>query len=93
MVKTVILPQSIFKELMDVADELSLMAKKPFSPAMAIDMLVEIYHAHLSNPCALDVFSQQLRNLNIMTPEEFEKYWDEPLKEAQLKRKLKTKKP
>ena len=48
---------------------------------MAVDMLMEVYRAHLSNPCALDMFSQQMRTLNLMTPEEFDHYWDEPLKE------------
>jgi hypothetical protein len=92
MVKTVNLPQSVYEELVNVSDELSLMAKKAFSPAMAVDMLVEIYHAHLSNPCALDAFSQQLRSLNIMSPEEFEKYWDVPVKEIQNSGRSKSKK-
>ena len=64
------------------------MAKKPISTSMAVDLLMEIYRAHLNNPCALDAFSQQLRSLNIMSPEEFDKYWDEPI-EINSKRKIK----
>jgi hypothetical protein len=51
---------------------------------------MEIYRAHLNNPCALDAFSQQLRSLNLMTPEEFDKYWDEPEKTPQPKHEEKT---
>jgi hypothetical protein len=76
--KTLNLPQKISEELAKTSEELSLMAKKPISQSMAINLLIEVYHAHLNNPCALDTFSQQLKSLNIMTPEEFDKYWDEP---------------
>jgi hypothetical protein len=78
MVKSVDLPLRVFEDLAKVAEELSLMARKPISTSMAIDLLMEIYRAHLNNPCALDAFSQQLKNLNLMSPKEFEKYWDEP---------------
>ena len=69
------------------------MSKKPISQAMAVEMLIEVYRAHLSDPCALDKFSQQLQNANLMTPEEFEKYWDEPEKQHDTKHKVKPKKP
>lgn len=93
MTKSVNLPQSVYEELVEVSDELSLMAKKPFSASMTIDMLIEIYRAHLSNPCVLDAFSQQLRSLNIMSPEEFDKYWDVQLKvKDSSKRQVKSKK-
>ncbi len=85
--KTLNLPEKISDELAKTAEELTLMAKKPISQSMAINLLIEVYHAHLNNPCALDAFSQQLRSLNIMLPEEFDKYWDEPIKS-----KSKTKK-
>ena len=78
MVKTVDLPLRVFEDLVKVSEELSLMAKKPISSSMAVDLLMEIYRAHLNNLCALDTFSQQLKSLNIMTPEEFDKYWDKP---------------
>jgi len=45
---------------------------------MTVNLLMEIYRAHLSNPCALDAFSQQMQSPNLMSPEEFDKYWDEP---------------
>jgi hypothetical protein len=90
MVKTVDLPLRVFEDLVKVSEELSLMSKKPISASMAVDLLIEIYHAHLNNPCALDAFSQQLRSLNIMTPEEFDKYWDEPTKTPQKKHKARN---
>jgi hypothetical protein len=69
------------------------MAKKPISQSMAVNLLIEVYHAHLNNRCALDAFSQQLKSIDIMSPEEFDKYWDEPLKTQQTKRRTRTKKP
>ena len=92
MVKTVDLPLRVYEDLVKVSEELSLMAKKPVSLSMAMNLLVEVYHAHMNNPCALDAFSQQLRSLDIMSPVEFDKYWDEPLKPQETKRKLKAKK-
>ena len=92
MVKAVDLPLRVFEDLIKVSEELSLMAKKPISASMAVDLLMEIYRAHLNNPCALDAFSLQLKNLNIMSPHEFDKYWDEPTKTQSVKRKVKTKK-
>jgi methyltransferase-like protein len=92
MVKTVDLPLRVHEDLVKVSEELSLMAKKSISTSMAIDLLMEIYRAHLNNPCALDAFSQQLRSLNIMSPQEFDKYWDEPTKTHQTKYKAKSNK-
>ena len=92
MVKSVDLPLRVYEDLQKVSEELSLMAKKPISQSMAVDLLMEIYRAHMNNPCALDAFSQQLKSLNIMTPEEFDRYWDEPVKPQEPKRKAKAKK-
>jgi hypothetical protein len=92
MVKTVVLPLRVYEDLVKVSEELSLMAKKPISTSMAVDLLMEIYRAHLNNPCALDAFSQQLRSLNLMLPDEFDKYWDEPEKNTAAKHKAKAKK-
>lgn len=92
MTKTVDLPLRVHEDLVKVSEELSLMAKKPISPSMAVDLLMEIYRAHLNNPCALDAFSQQLACLNIMSPKEFDRYWDEPSKSQPAKRKEKIKK-
>jgi hypothetical protein len=93
MAKTLNLPLRVYEDLTKVSDELTLMAKKPVSPSMAVDLLMEIYRAYLNNPCALDMFSQQMQTLNLMSPEEFDKYWDEPIKEDAPKRKARTKKP
>ena len=89
--KTVDLPERIYDDLAKTAEELSLMSKKSISLSMAINLLTEVYRAHLNNPCALDAFSQQLKSLNIMSPEEFDKYWDEPAKPKAAKTKTKTK--
>ena len=91
MVKTLNLPFRVHEDLVKVSEELSLMAKKPVSTSMAVDLLIEIYRAHLNNPCALDAFSQQLRSLNIMAPEEFDKYWDETGRTQVPKPKTKSK--
>jgi len=90
--KTLYLPEKISDELAKAAEELTLMAKKPISQSMAVNLLIEVYHAHLNNPCALDAFSQQLKSLDIMSPEEFDKYWDETAKLQETKRRPKTKK-
>jgi hypothetical protein len=90
VVKTVSLPDKIYDDLAKTAEELTFMAEKPISQSMAINLLIEIYHAHLNNPCALDAFSQQLKSLDIMAPEEFDKYWDEPSKPKETKRKSKA---
>ena len=92
MVKTVNLPMRVHEDLTKVSEELSFMAKKPISLSMTVNLLMEVYRAHLNNPCALDTFSQQLRSLNLMSPEEFDKYWDEPTEEKG-NRKAKPKKP
>jgi hypothetical protein len=85
------LPIRVYEDVEKVSQELSLMAKKPISNAMAIDLLIEVYQAHLNNRCALDAFSLQLRSLTLMSPEEFDKYWDEPEKPLE-QRKVKSKK-
>ena len=92
MVTAINLPLRVYEDLTRVSAEFSLMAKKPVSQSMAIDLLMEIYRAHMNNPCALDTFSQQLRSLDLMTPEEFDKYWDEPVKKQTTKPKIKRKK-
>ncbi len=92
MTTTVNLPDKIYDDLAKVAEELTFMAKKPISQSMAINLLIEVYHAHLNNRCALDAFSQQLASLDIMSPEEFDNYWDGPSKPQETKRKTKAKK-
>ena len=92
MTKTVDLPLRVHEDLVKVSEELSLMAKKPISTSMAVDLLMEVYRAHLNNSCTLDAFSQQLRSLNLMSPEEFDSYWDEPIRPQPSKHKAKTKK-
>jgi hypothetical protein len=87
--KTLNLPDKISDDLARTAEELSFMAKKSISQSMAINLLIEVYHAHLNNRCALDAFSQQLQSLDIMPPEEFDRYWDEPAKPQVAKSRAK----
>jgi hypothetical protein len=89
--KNVILPEKIIDELTKVAEELTFMAKKPISESMAVNLLIEVYYAHLNNRCALDSFSRQLQSLDLMTPEEFDEYWDEPATTAKHKTKTSKK--
>ena len=90
--KNLDLPDKIYDDLARTAEELTFMAKKPISKSMAVNLLIEVYHAHLNNRCALDAFSQQLQNLDIMSPEEFDKYWDEPSRPRDTKPGVKPEK-
>jgi len=92
MVKPLNLPLRVYEDLHQVSEELTLMAKKPVSMSMTIDLLIGIYRANLSNPCALDAFSQQLRASNMMSPQEYDKYWDEPTKQNPADTYVKPKK-
>jgi hypothetical protein len=83
--KAISLPDKIADDLAKVSEELTFMAKKPISESMAVNLLIEVYHAHLNNRCALDAFSQQLQSLDIMSPQEFDDYWDEPSKTSRGK--------
>ena len=77
MARNVCLPEAVYSDLVSISEELTLMAKKPISLSMTIHLLAEVYRAHMNNPCALDAFSLQLANQNIMSPEEFDKVWDD----------------
>ena len=90
--KTLDLPDKIYDDLARTAEELTFMAKKQISKSMAVYLLIEVYHAHLNNRCALDAFSQQLQNLDIMSPEEFNKYWDDPLIPREARSRARAKK-
>lgn len=76
--KAVNLPEVIFADLAAISDDLSALAKKPFSPAMTISLLIAVYRAHLSEPCARDAFRQRISTSDFMSPEDFEKEWDVP---------------
>ena len=81
MVKIVRLPEAVNDDLMIVSEELTRIAKKPISPAMTISLLIAVYRAHLSDPCARDAFLQKIATSDFMLPEEFEKVWDDPQKQ------------
>ncbi len=74
--QNLILPDTIYQDLSSVAEELSHLSKKPVSLGMAVNMLVAVYRAHLSEPCARDAFRQKMAPADIMSPEEFDKVWD-----------------
>ncbi len=76
MPRTVNLPDSVYQDLVSVAEELEDMAKKPISLGMAVYMLTAVYRAHLNDPCARDAFRQKMSTSDIMSPEEFERAWD-----------------
>jgi hypothetical protein len=87
MARTVSLPEVIFEDLASVSEELASLARKPISPAMAISLLISVYRAHLSEPCARDAFRQRMRTLDFMSPEAFEKAWGIPSPKAKRKQK------
>lgn len=76
MVKKVTLPKLIFDELESISKELSLIAKKPISNAMAISLLIDVYRAYLNNPCTKDALNQRIAVIDFMSPENFDKTWD-----------------
>jgi hypothetical protein len=81
LVKTVRLPEVVNNDLTKVTEDLEKIAKKPISPAMTISLLIAVYRAHLSEPCARDAFLQKIATSDLLSPEEFEKVWDAPLKQ------------
>ncbi len=89
MTKTITLPEVIYEDLTSISEELASIARKPFSPAMTISMLIAVYRAHLNDPCARDAFRQKIATENFMSPEEFEKTWDtrSPKNEEKQKKK------
>lgn len=78
MVKTISLPEIVSEDLASVSEELASVARKPISPAMTISLLIAVYRAHLSEPCARDAFMQKIAASHFMSPDEFEKVWDIP---------------
>jgi hypothetical protein len=78
LTKKITLPEAVSADLTSVKEELASITRKPFSEAMAISILISVYRAHLSEPCARDAFRQRMANGNFMSPEEFEKTWDNP---------------
>ena len=90
--KTVNLPDDVYEDIVLVSQELTAMAGKPISAGMAVALLMEVYRAHLRDPCARDVFRQTLANSNLMTPEEFEQTCEQTTPEEKWEDKKKQKK-
>jgi hypothetical protein len=76
--KAVNLPEVIYADLAAISDDLSSLAKKPFSPAMTISLLIAVYRAYVSEPCARDAFRQRIATVDFLSPRDFEKEWDIP---------------
>jgi len=85
--KTVNLPEAVYVDLVSVSKELTSMAGKPISLGMAIHLLTTVYRAHLGEACARDAFRQKLATSKIMSPEEFDRTWDEPSTKKPLPKK------
>lgn len=86
MVKMISLPEVVNEDLASVSEELASISKKPISPAMTISLLIAVYRAHLSEPCARDAFCQRIANTDFMAPKEFEKVWDVPPRKVKRKK-------
>jgi hypothetical protein len=76
MPETIALPDTVYQDLVSIAEELSDMTRKHISLSMAVYLLTAVYRAHLHDPCARDMFRQKMANADIMSPEEFEQAWD-----------------
>jgi hypothetical protein len=78
MTKAVNLPEIIHEDLASISDDLTTLARKTISPAMTIALLIEVYRAYVNEPCARDAFRQRIATSDFMSPEDFEKKWDNP---------------
>ena len=86
MAKTVSLPEVVYEDLASISEELVSIAKKPISHAMTVSLLIAVYRAHLSEPCARDAFRQKIATSDFMSPEAFEKAWDSSPPKVKRKR-------
>jgi hypothetical protein len=71
--KIVNLPDDVYEDLSLIAEELTAVAGRPVSVGMAVVLIMEVFRAHLRDPCARDNFQHTLATANLMSPEEFEK--------------------
>ncbi len=76
MTKVVNLPEVIYEDLASISGDLTSLARKPISPAMTISLLIAVYRAYVSEPCARDAFRQRIATSDFMSPQDFEKEWD-----------------
>ena len=74
--KAVELPEAIYLDLMSISNDLTSLARKPISPAMTISLLIAVYRAYVSEPCARDAFRQKIATSDFMSPEEFDNELD-----------------
>lgn len=76
MTRAVNLPEVIYEDLASISDDLTALTRKTISPAMTISLLIAVYRAYVSEPCARDAFRQRIATSDFMSPEDFEKEWD-----------------
>ncbi len=76
MTKAVNLPEVIYEDLSFISKDLTSLARKPISLSMTISLLIAVYHAYTSEPCAKDAFRQRIATSYFMSPEAFDKEWD-----------------
>ena len=82
MTKAVVLPETVYNDLITIQEEMASLTRKPFSAGMTVSLLIAVFRAHMSEPCARDAFRQRLSNAEFMSPEDFEKAWDRPPSKA-----------
>jgi hypothetical protein len=82
LTNTIVLPETVYNDLITVQEEMASLTRKPFSAGMTVSLLIAVYRAHMSEPCARDAFRQRLSNAEFMSPEDFEKVWDSPPSKA-----------
>jgi hypothetical protein len=88
--KNVILPEVVHADLTSIKEELTSLTGKPFSDGMTVSLLIAIYRAHLSEPCARDAFRQRMANADFLTPEDFEKAWDKPPSSSKKRKRTRS---
>ena len=84
LTKTIVLPDTVYNDLTIIQEEMASLTRKPFSTGMTVSLLIAVYRAHMSEPCARDAFRQRLANAEFMSPEDFEKAWDSPSSKAKI---------
>jgi len=81
MTKTVSLPDVIYADLVSVSGDLTSLARKPFSLGMTIACLTSIYNVIKTFPGFQEGLKKKFDQVGILSPEEFDRVWDELSKE------------
>lgn len=76
MTKTVSLPDVIYADLVSVSGDLTSAARKPVSLGMTVAFLTSFFKGLYSVPGFQKRMKKELREIDILSPQEFEKVWD-----------------